>query len=155
MHDTKEFCCGDATLDQWIKQYALENHRSGAARVFVSTTTGDRVAGYYSLSSSSASKLDLPTRTGRSQPDPVPMALLGRLAVDQDSKGGGLGAGLLRDAMTRTLIAADTLGIRAMIVHAASPEAVKFYEKFGFEPSPTDEMHLSIMLKDVKKIVQT
>ena len=155
LHNTKEFCCGDATLDQWIKQYALENHRSGAARVFVATATEDRVAGYYSLSSASASRLDLPERVGKAQPEPVPLVLLGRLAVDQGSQGSGLGAGLLRDAMRRALAAAETMGIRAMVVHAATPDAAKFYQRFGFDPSPTDELHMALMLKNVRRILES
>lgn len=154
MHDTESFDCGDPVLDQWLKRYALTNHRSGAARVFVSTAEGARVAGYYCLSTASAPKSDLPDRTGKGMPQPVPLILLGRLAVDQSHQGDGLGAGLLRDAIQRTLVAADSVGVRAMLTHAANPSAAKFYARFGFVPSPTDELHMVLMLKDVRSILE-
>lgn len=153
MHDTKGFDCGDPVLDQWLKRYALTNHRSGAARVFVSTIKDDEVVGYYCLSTASAPKAELPDRTGKGMPQPVPLILLGRLAVDSAHQGNGLGAGLLRDAIQRTLIAAESVGVRAMLTHAATPEAAKFYARFGFIPSPTDELHMVLMLKDVRSIL--
>ncbi|MBV9023740.1 MAG: GNAT family N-acetyltransferase [Streptomycetaceae bacterium] len=154
IHDTQQFSCGDPALGQWLKQYALTNHRSGAARVFVATVDEDRVAGYYCLSTASASKGALPERVGKAMPEPVPLILLGRLAVDQEHQGGGLGAGLLRDAMQRALSIADNIGVRALITHAANDTAAKFYERFGFVPSPTDELHMVVMLKDVQAILQ-
>lgn len=86
-------------------------------------------------------------------PQPVPLILLGRLAVDSRHQGCGLGAGLLRDAIQRTLIVADTVGVRALIVHAANPVAAKFYGRFGFAPSPTDELHLALLLKDARAVL--
>jgi predicted N-acetyltransferase YhbS len=153
VHGTEDFDCGDPVLDQWLKRYALTNHRSGAARVFVSTTDNDRVTGYYCLSRASAPKADLPVRTGHGMPQPVPLVLLGRLAVDVTHRGSGLGAGLLRDAIQRTLIVADSVGVRAMITHAASPRAAEFDARFGFVPSPTDSLHLVLMLNDARAVL--
>lgn len=153
IHDTASFDCGDPVLDQWLKRYALTNHRSGAARVFVSTAEADRVAGYYCLSTASAPKADLPDRTGKGMPQPVPLILLGRLAVDSAHQGSGLGGGLLRDAIQRTLIAAEAVGVRAMLTHAATPEAAKFYARFGFIPSPTDALHMVLLLKDARAVL--
>lgn len=153
VHDTEHFDCGDPALDQWLKRYALTNHRSGAARVFVATAELDRVVGYYCLSTASAPKADLPPRSGHGMPQPVPLILLGRLAVDLAHQGSGLGAGLLRDAIQRTLIVADIVGVRAMITHAANPRAAEFYARFGFAPSPTDSLHLVLMLKDARAVI--
>jgi GNAT superfamily N-acetyltransferase len=141
-------------LDQWLKRYALTNHRSGAARVFVSAVDEDRVAGYYCLSTASASRVTLPERVAKAMPELVPLILLGRLAVDQEHQGGGLGAGLLRDAMQRALLIAENIGVRALITHAANDTAAKFYARFGFVPSPTDELHMVVILKDVQAIIQ-
>ena len=86
-------------------------------------------------------------------PQPVPLILLGRLAVDTAHQGTGLGAGLLRDAIQRTLIVADSVGVRALITHAANPGAAEFYARFGFVPSPTDSRHLVLMLKDARAVI--
>jgi GNAT superfamily N-acetyltransferase len=153
VHDTEHFDCSDPVLDQWLKRYALTNHRSGAARVFLSAAEDDRVAGYYCLSTASAPRADLPARAGHGMPQPVPLILLGRLAVDVAHQRSGLGAGLLRDAIQRTLIVADSVGVRALITHAANPSAAEFYAHFGFAPSPTDRLHLVLMLKDARAVI--
>jgi predicted N-acetyltransferase YhbS len=154
IHNTKNFDCSDPVLNQWLQRYALENHRSGAARVFVSATSEDEVAGYYCLSSASATKESLPDRAGKGMPQPVPLTLLGRLAVDATFQGEGLGGALLRDAIQRTLIVADSVGVRALITHAANPQAAKFYGRFGFVPSPTDELHMVLMLKNARAFLK-
>lgn len=157
VHDTTDFDCGDPTLNQWLKRYALTNHRSGAARVFVSTSgevDDDKVLGYYSLSSASAHKQDMPDRVGKAMPEPIPLILLGRLAADSRQQGSGLGGGLLRDAIQRTLTVADSIGVRALVVHAVDERAAAFYGRFGFAPSPTDNLHLVLMLKDARAVLE-
>ena len=154
IHDTKKFDCSDPVLNEWLQRYALENHRSGGARVFVSATSTDEVAGYYCLSSASATRESLPERIGKGMPQPIPLTLLGRLAVDNAHQGQGLGIGLLKDAIRRTLVVADSIGVRALLTHAANPTAAKFYAKAGFVPSPTDELHMVLILKDAKAFLR-
>jgi GNAT superfamily N-acetyltransferase len=148
--DTSSFSSGDRALDEWLKRYALVNHTAGAARVYV-TLHDAEVAGYYALAATSIMRDDATRRAARAMPQPVPAILLGRLAISQKEQGRGLGKHLLRDAITRTLLAADAIGVRVLLVHAASEEARRFYVHFGFEPSPTDPLHLMLMLKDARQ----
>jgi GNAT superfamily N-acetyltransferase len=148
--DTSVFSSGDTALDEWLKRYALVNHTAGAARVYVTLHEG-QVVGYYALAAASIMKSDATERAGRAMPQPIPAILLGRLAVSQKEQGHGLGKHLLRDAIVRTLTAAEAIGVRVLLVHCASESARNFYLNFGFEPSPTDPMHLILMLKDARR----
>jgi GNAT superfamily N-acetyltransferase len=147
--DTSQFSCGDDQLDEWLRKYAIANHFGGGARTYV-TVRGSRVIGYYALSTASIQRADATPRVARDMPQPVPAILLGRLGVDQKEAGRGLGSALLRDAILRTLDAAEVVGVRVLLVHCASEDARNFYLKRGFDPSPTDPMHLMIMLKDAR-----
>lgn len=145
-HEITGFHCGVPSLDEWLKRRAHPNQVSGASRTYVAMN-GRKVAGYYCLSSGALAMIEVPNPIRRNMPDPVPMAILGRLAVDQTQHGQGLGAALLQDAFIRTAQAAGILGIRGLLVHAISGEAKAFYEHHGFIASPTQPMTLVLSLK--------
>ncbi|MEX2195728.1 MAG: GNAT family N-acetyltransferase [Thermoleophilaceae bacterium] len=150
-HRTAGFDCGRPELDTWLERHALAAHRSGSARVFVSIADDGRIAGYYALAVAQVSHRDATERAVKGMPAaPIPAALLARLAVDSSLQGRGLGERLLRDAMLRVLGAAESIGIRVLLVHAKDPAAREFYERYDFEPSPTDPLHLLLLLKDVR-----
>ena len=140
------FACGVDSLDDWLKRRAYPNQVNGASRTYV-VTEGKRVVGYYCLASGALELSDTPTSIRRNMPDPVPVAILGRLAVDKSSQGRGLGAALLQDAVVRTAQAGGILGIRGLLVHALSIEAKAFYEHHGFVASPAQPMTLILSLK--------
>jgi GNAT superfamily N-acetyltransferase len=148
--DCSGFASGEPALDAWLKHNALKSHSSGAARSYV--ITSDRaVIGYYALVVGSVARAEATGAVRRNMPDPVPVMLLPRLAVDRRRQGSGLGAALLRDAALRTLQAADLAGIRAMLVHAISPEAARFYRYFGLQPAPGSEMTLMVTLAGLRR----
>lgn len=147
------FDCGEPSLDDYLRTKALANHLAGGARCYV-TTAGGEVVGYYALAAGSVRRAQAPGRIARQMPEPVPVVLLGRLAVDRAHAGAGLGAGLLRDAILRTVFAAEQVGVRALIVNALTESAVAFYTRHGFTPSPTDPRHLMILLKDAEFILR-
>lgn len=148
----EDFSCGQADLDEWLKRFALVSQRSSMATVFV-TLSGGKVAGYYALATGGVDRAQAPTRIIQGQPaHPVPIVLLARLAIDMSAQKMGLGRALLRDALTRVAAAADEIGIRALLVHAKDENAREFYMKScEFEPSPTDPLHLFLLMKDLKK----
>jgi GNAT superfamily N-acetyltransferase len=146
-HDVREFCCGVPNLDEWLIRRALANQASGASRTYVVADAQQRVAGYYALASGALAVADAPGRLRRNMPEPIPMAVLGRLAVDQVWAGKSLGAAMLKDAVLRVKQAADVLGIRGVLVHAISEDARQFYERFGFAGTPTHPMTLVLSIK--------
>ena len=148
-HDTDAFACGVDSLDHWLKQRALKNQATGASRTFV-VCDGNRVLAYYALASSAVAAQVVTGRLRRNMPDPIPVVVLGRLAIDQTLHGQGIGRALVRDACLRAMAAADAIGIRGMLVHALSPQAQAFYEHVGFEPSPLEPMTLMATLADVR-----
>ena len=151
-HTTEGFDCGRDELNVWLRQRASVAQAAGLARTFVSLGAGSRVVGYYALAAAEIAPTIAPARAKRGMPrHPIPAALLARLAVDRRDQGRGLGALLLRDAMLRVLQAADSLGIRVLLVHAMDDDARAFYEHLDFEPSPTDPLHLTLLLKDVRR----
>jgi len=149
-HDLSLFECGESALDDWLRRRALPNEQSGASRTYV-VCIGLRVVAYYALAVGAVAHAGAPGRVRRNMPDPVPVMIIGRLAVDHEFHGHGLGQGLLRDAVLRTLQAADIAGIRAVLVHAISGDAQRFYERHGFVRSPIDPMMLMITLADVER----
>ena len=149
-HDLAAFDSGIPALDDWLKRRALANEETGASRTYV-VRAGSRVVGYYALATGGVAQAAATGRVRRNMPDPVPVMLLGRLAVDRAYQDRGLGAGLLRDAILRTLQAADLAGIRAILVHAISEEAKRFYERHGFVASLVDPMTLMIAVADARK----
>lgn len=148
-HDLEAFDSGVDSLDRWLKRRTLKNQVTGASRTFVACDDG-RVMAYYALASSAVMVDAVPGRFRRNMPDPIPVVVLGRLAVDQSRQGKGLSRALVKDAGQRIIQAADTIGIRGMLVHALSANAKAFYERVGFEPSPLDPMILVVTLDDLK-----
>ncbi|TPJ30594.1 GNAT family N-acetyltransferase [Mesorhizobium sp. B2-8-3] len=145
-HELDFFQSGTDSLDQWLRRRARANQVSGASRTYV-IAEGTRVVGYYCLSSGGLDLVDAPGSIRRNMSDPVPMAVLGRLAVDASWQGKGLGVALLQDAVLRTGQAAAILGIRGLLVHAISDEAKAFYEQYGFQASPKNPMTLVLSLR--------
>jgi predicted N-acetyltransferase YhbS len=150
--DTSRFDSGEASLDEYLRMRALANHIRGASRCFVTCQDG-RVVGYYALASASVQHGDLAGKVRRNMPDPVPVILLSRLAVDRKEQGTGLGKNLLRDAILRSIDAAEIIGVRALLVHALHDTARAFYAHFDFEPSPTDPLHMLLLIKDARAAV--
>ncbi|MBI5814113.1 MAG: GNAT family N-acetyltransferase [Nitrospinae bacterium] len=149
-HDLSGFDSGEPVLDEWLRRRALQNEASGASRTYIACA-GRRVAGYYTLAVGAAARVDSPGRVRRNMPDPLPVMVIGRLAVDKRFQGRGVGTGLLRDAILRTLRAAQIAGIRGILVHAISEEAKRFYESLGFYPSPVDPLTLMITVAEAVK----
>lgn len=143
------FCCGVDSMDSWLKQRAMKNQVTGASRTFVCCDSNSKVMAYYSLASSAVTTNTAPGRFRRNMPDPIPVVVLGRLAVDTTLHGQGIGRALVRDAGLRVIQVAETIGIRGMLVHALSDEARDFYLRVGFEPSPMDPMLLMLTLGDL------
>jgi GNAT superfamily N-acetyltransferase len=151
-HDLSGFASGEPALDDWLRRRAERNEASGGSRTYV-VCVGRKVVGYYSLAAGAIAHSEAPGRIKRNMPDPVPVMLLGRLAVDQSFHGRGVGTGLLRDAVLRIIQAAGVAGIRAILVHAISEEARRFYEKHGFVASPVDPMSVMITLSEAERIL--
>lgn len=145
-----EFRCGEESLDLWLRGRARRNERTGASRTMVSVTREGRVAGYYCLSSSAVDRDDGPPPLTGGMPASVPIVLLGRLAVDQEFAGRGLGVSLLQHATVRALEAADALGVRAILVHAINDDVVAFYARFGFTVFPDARRTLHLLTKDAR-----
>ena len=147
----EDFDCGSEPLNDYLQRFAWTNQQAGAARTYVATCD-NRVVGYYTLAYASIEHQAAAPRVRQGLArHPIPVMLLARMAVDRSAQGQGLGKGLLKDALLRTLQAADIAGLRAVIVHAKDAAAKAFYEKFGFQPSPVGELHLMLLLKDVRK----
>ncbi len=148
-HDLAAFASGEESLDDWLKRRARVNQANGASRTFV-VAVGSRVVGYYALSSASITTAAAPGRFRRNMPDPIPVVLLGRLAIDLGWQRQGLGRGLFRDAAMRVSQAADTIGIRGIVVQATSEDAYKFYLALGFTQCPGEPMLLVVTLGDIR-----
>jgi GNAT superfamily N-acetyltransferase len=146
-HDLSAFDCGEPVLNDWLRRRAFQNQQSGASSTYV-VLDKNRVVGYYSLAAGSVARETAPGRVRRNTPDPVPVVVLGRLAVDKVFQGQGFGHALLRDAVLRTLQAADIIGVRAILVHALSDQAKHFYEDCGFTPSPINPLTLMITVSE-------
>lgn len=152
-HAVEVFDCGQDALNRFLQEYALSNQLSGGAQSYIGLTD-DRVIGYYALAVGSVEQEQAPERVKKGlAKHAIPIMLLARLAVDLQWQKRGVGAALLKDAMLRTLQAADIAGIRALVVHAKDDAARTFYERYDFIPSPTDPLHLFTLLKDVRKAV--
>jgi GNAT superfamily N-acetyltransferase len=148
-HELSGFSSGVASLDSWLKRRAMPNQASGASRTFV-VCQGVRVIAYYALASGAVVVSAATGRVRRNAPDPIPIVVLGRLAIDERYQRRGLGRALFRDAALRVVNAADTIGIRGILVPTLSAEAKAFYLALGFEPSPLEPMTLMVTLTDVR-----
>ncbi|MEZ5727447.1 MAG: GNAT family N-acetyltransferase [Burkholderiaceae bacterium] len=145
-HVVDEFDCGEPVLNEWLGRRALGNQASGASRTFVVTDDGDRVLGYYALAAGAVSHAISVGSVRRNMPDPVPVLVLARLAVDRRAQGRHLGGALLRDALERAKAVSRQAGVRALLVHAIDDGAQAFYEHYGFQPSPIHPLTLMLRL---------
>lgn len=148
-HQIDGFDSGEPSLDQWLKQRARANQSTGATRTYV-TCDDARVVGYYALASGAIAQSVASGKVRRNMPDPIPVVLLARLAVDRNYQARGLGRALFRDAALRVVHAADSIGIRGIVVHAISENARQFYLALGFEPCPSESMTLVVTLRDLR-----
>lgn len=145
-HIFNDFSCGEPILDDWMKRRALANQTSGASRTFVVTDHGGRVYGYYAMAAGAISRKMGTGSVRRQMPDPVPVLVLARLAVDHRAQGIKLGGAVLKDAVSRAVVVSQNTGVRALLVHALNEQAKSFYEHYGFQPSPVDAMTLMLTL---------
>jgi GNAT superfamily N-acetyltransferase len=151
---TDSFECGQTALDRYLQRYAWANQKANSAQTYVAVANGV-IVGYYSLSVAGVDWGNAPNRISKGLArHPVPVMLLARLAVHLDWQGRGIGKTLLKDALLRTLQAADIAGIRAMLVQAKDEAARQWYLRWDFEPSPTNPLHLFLLLKDIQHAVQ-
>ena len=148
-HRIAAFDSGVASLDDWLKRRAIQNQASGATRTFVACDA-DVVVAYYALASSSVAPTGAPGRFRRNMPDPIPVVVLARLAIARDRQGRGLGRALFQDAARRVIHAAETIGVRGLLVHAISEEAKAFYLRLGLDASPLEPMTLMTTVADLK-----
>ena len=154
--DVSTFKSGKDALDEWLRRYALVNQKSDSAKTYI-VHREKRVVGYYSLAANCIATMDASRRAGAGQPQKgtVPVIILGRFAVDISEQGKGLGEALLKNALLRCEQAADSIGVRAVLVHALDEEVRGFYEKYDFEPSPVDDMILMLLMKDIRGNIKT
>ena len=151
-HAVDRFDCGEEALNRFLLRYALQNQQANASQTYVGLAD-DAVIGFHTLVVGEVAYGDAPERLTKGLArHPVPIMLLARLAVSTDWQGKGVGAGLLRDAVLRTLQAADIAGIRALAVHAKDDAARSFYRRFDFVESPTDPLHLFVLIKDLRSL---
>jgi len=149
-HLLNEFECGEHVLDDWLKRRAMNNRFSGASRTFVVVDEENRVRGYYAMAAGAVSHQLATSAVRRNMPDPVPVMVLGRLAVDRRAQGIKLGAAMLQDAVNRAIAVSRNTGVRALLVHALHEQARQFYAHYGFQESPQHPMTLMLRLHTVK-----
>lgn len=148
-HRIAGFSCGKRALDAWLERRALKNHASGDTRVYVVTNGAAEIVAYVAISAGSITRSEATPKLRRNAPDPIPVALIARLAVRSDMKGRKIGPALLREAVVRIVNASEHIGIKGILVHAMDDDAVSFYKHMGFRPSPIDEMTLMASLREV------
>jgi GNAT superfamily N-acetyltransferase len=154
-HPVEGFDCGREELNRYLLRYAWQNQQAVAAQTYLGVA-GEVIAGYHTLTVGQVILEHAPDRLKKGLAKyPIPIMLLARLAIDRHWQGRGVGKALLRDAMQRTLQAADIAGIGAFAVHAKEEEMRRFYKHFDFAPSPADPMHLFVLLKDVRRVLST
>jgi predicted N-acetyltransferase YhbS len=150
-HQLEAFDCGVESLNQYLIERAYSDQRADKSRTYV-VARGDRVVGYFSVAAASIEPSDATGRAAKGQgAQPIPAVLIGRLAVAKAEQGQGMGGALLVEALRRSAAAAETIGARVVLVDALDEEARGFYAKFGFEASPTDPLHLMMLMKDIRK----
>lgn len=147
-HVLDGFDCRDENLNDWLAGKAHRNQIEGSSRTWVVTTDG-RVVAFYASSTAVVLRAEATKRAARNQPDPLPALLLGRLAVDGKLQGHGLGAALLKHFIVKSLEVAQITGVRVLLVHAKTAEVAAFYRRYGFEPSPIDDLTLMLLVKDI------
>ena len=153
-HQLDDFDCGKPALNAWLARHARQAQASGSAKTFI-VSQGDRVAGYYSLAVGQVDTLDVPERVRKGMGQyPIRVMILARLAVSRETQGQGLGLALLRDAILRTLTIAEQTGIPALLTHRIDDDAARFYQRFGYMPSPLREDQWLLLLKDARRMVK-
>jgi predicted N-acetyltransferase YhbS len=157
-HDAQVFDCGSDDQTAWLRNHALQAHRSDTAKVYVVCRQDSRaIAGYYALSASSVAAEDAPSRVSQGAGQyPVPVIALARLGVNLADQGDGLGSALVKDAFLQVASVADRVGVRALLIHAETPAAAAFYTRIdgGFEPSASDPLHLLLLMKDLRRAMR-
>lgn len=152
-HSVETFDCGEDALNRFLIRFALSNQMANASQTYIGLTGDDAIVGFYTLVVGEVRYDGAPERLTKGLArHPVPVMLLARLAVSREWQGKRIGAGLLRDAVLRTLQAAEIAGVRALVVHAKNEAARSFYERFDFQPSPTDPLHLFALIKDLRNL---
>ena len=146
LHRVDAFACGEPMLDEWLKRRALANQSSGASRTFVVADQDLRIVGYYALAAGAVAHQMATSSVRRNMPDPVPVMVLARLAVDHRAQGIKLGAALLQDAVNRAVAVSHNAGVRALLVHALNERAKLFYEHYGFQASAIHPFTLMLRL---------
>ena len=149
-HLVDEFECGEIVLDYWLKRRAMTNQLSGASRTFVVADQDQRIYGYYAMAAGAVTHQMATSSVRRNMPDPVPVMVLARLAVDRGAQGMKVGGSLLQDAVNRAVAVSQNAGVRALLVHALHDRAKQFYEHYGFQASPLHPMTLMLRLNSVK-----
>lgn len=149
-HRLDEFSCGEPVLDDWLRRRAMSNQARGASRTFGVTDANGRVYGYYAMAAGAVSQQMATGGVRRNMPEPIPVMVLARLAVDHRAHGIKLGGALLQDAVNRALVVSQNTGVRALLVHSLDDRAKSFYEHYGFEASPSDPMTLMLRLSSAK-----
>jgi len=149
-HNTAAFNCGQDSLNEWLQKRAIKNEKNGASRTFV-VCDANTVVGYYSLAVGAVVREEASGKVRRNMPEPIPVMILARQAVEKQRQGKHIGPGLLKDAIQRTLIVAEHAGIRALLVHAISDKAKRFYLSAGFHESPLNDMTLMITVEEARK----
>ena len=153
-HTAQDFDCGKPELNRFLIKHALQSQQSNSATTYVACKE-NKIIGYYSLAVGAVEHKETPERIKKGlSKHPVPLMILARLAVDRSEQDKGIGKGLLKDALLRTAQAADIAGIRALVIHAKDDEAGAWYGQFDCDPSPTDPLHLYLLIKDIKKILE-
>jgi len=150
-HDLAAFDCGEPDLNAWLRLQALKNEARGASRTYVICVAGSVVVGYYALATGAIARGSATGKVRRQMPDPIPVMIIGRLAVDLRHQARGLGYGLLRDALLRTVQVAGQAGIRAVLLHAMTADAKRFYQRAGFQESPVDPTAMMVTLADIDR----
>ena len=155
-HRIDGFDCGKAPLDEWLKAHALENEGKASRSYVVVAQAGEHagsVVAYYTLANGSVTRAEVPRKIRQGLPNPVPIMVLGRLAVDKNHTGSGIGPGLLREAMQRTWQASQIAGIRALLVHAIDDDAVGFYAKYGFQIFPSESRTMFLHIETLQQAI--
>jgi len=153
-HDITIFDCGKPDLNQFLQRFALPSQQANSSQTYV-VCRGSLIAGYYSLAVGAVAWDEAPPRTAKGLArHPIPVMILARLAVDRAEQRAGLGRALLKDSLLRTAHAADIAGVRALVVHAKDEKATQWYEQFDFDPSPSDPLHLFLVMKDLKRLIE-
>jgi GNAT superfamily N-acetyltransferase len=154
-HDVSRFDCGaHASLNEWLKRFAWMNQQNESSRTYV-VHRANRVVSYYSIAAGSVRREEVPARVAKGLANhPIPVILLTRLAVDKTEQGSGLGKAMLKNALSRVARAADIVGTRAALVHAIDAQAAAFYRRFGFETSPVNDLHLMLLMKDLRLAIE-